>query len=129
MKVQTDKNGAKKYSSKSEDDEEEDDDDEVAAEELRLLTDSRDWEVARTIYSTIQLRGRVAIDKVDDTTSNLVMEFKNFDIAKLDIHKGHPDDKMNADIINRQADDDDEDDDDFEDEDKNDDKTHEGGLI
>lgn len=58
------------------------------------MINSENWPVARTIYSTLTIQGRVAVDKLDEHNSELVMQIKSFSISKLDFHKGHPDDLL-----------------------------------
>lgn len=79
----------KKRPSRSEDDEEDDDfedvDDKIVMKEL---TDSSKWPIARTIFTTLTLKGKILIEKISEKKSKLVMEIQDLGISKLDMHKG-----------------------------------------
>jgi len=94
------------------------------------MTDSSNWEVARTIYATLTFKGRIAIEKKNEHESQLIVQAESFDISKLDFHKGHPDDLLDPSKMKKQKDEDDFDEEDEDDDDKDDDdKTAEGGII
>ena len=72
------------------------------------------------------------IQRVSPTQSELQVKIDNFEISKLDFHKGHPDDQMDP-TVTSVVQDSDEDFDDEDDEEESsggaDDKTPEGGII
>jgi len=69
-------------------------DEQRRADYFKDMTNSFDWEVARTIYATLTVKGRIAIDKKSNEESELIVVMESFDISKLDFHKGHPDDLL-----------------------------------
>lgn len=78
-----------KRRSRSEDDDEEDDfEDDDDRTSMKELTDSSRWPIARTIFTTLTLKGKILIEKINDKKSKLVMEIQGLDISKLDMHKG-----------------------------------------
>lgn len=94
-------------------------------ESLQKLVNSKSWPIARTIYCSLTLKGRINIEKIQDTeVSRLKAGFGSFSISKLDFYKG----------MVEKTEQEPEDDSDFDDEDddggsSNDAKTMEGGLI
>ena len=111
----------------------EDDDEGVDYDTLEMITNSTDWTIARTVYGTMQLGGKIKIDNVNSTHSELSARFTNAALSKLDIHKGHPDDEIKIDQIDTKDEEFDEEDgdssDDDEDADFDDSRTAEGGII
>jgi len=63
----------KDFKQKQDDDEDLSDDSQLKLEHFKNMTNSIDWQIARSIYSTLTLKGRIAIDKVNDETSELIM--------------------------------------------------------
>jgi len=113
----------------------EDDDEEVMKNRafyFHKMTRTKDWEVVRTIYSSLALTGQIDLKRVSPTQSELSVKIDNFEISKLDFHKGHPDGQMEASAPSAGHDSDE----DFDDEDDEevsagsaDDRTPEGGII
>lgn len=78
-----------KRPSRSEDDEEDDDfEDDDGNVVMKELTDSSKWPIARTIFTTLTVKGKLLIEKISEEKSKLVMEIQGLDISKLDMHKG-----------------------------------------
>lgn len=93
---------------------------------VRNITNSEDWLIARTIYSSLQLKGRIAVEKLDENVSELVVQIEKVDFSKLDFHKGKPDEQLDASKVKDESEEDEED----SDSDVSDPtKTAEGGLI
>lgn len=111
----------------TEDDEEEE---EIDLDAVGALIDSTDWPTARTIYGTMTLKGKIAINKIGDKDSMLSMVTDSILLSKLDIHEGVPQDKT-ADNAEAEADNEDDDGDDSDDDEEDDDdtRTAEGGII
>jgi len=40
----------------------------------------------------LKIKGKIAIDKIEDDKSEFVANIQKIDFSKLDFHKGHPDD-------------------------------------
>mmetsp|Transcript_42032 Transcript_42032/g.64392 ORF Transcript_42032/g.64392 Transcript_42032/m.64392 type:complete len:215 (+) Transcript_42032:1110-1754(+) len=105
----------------------------TSREGVKKLANSTEWIIARTIYSTITVKGQVKIEKLENGNSELSAELVGVDFSKMDIYKGDTtrDDvppvprpyEENDEEFSEDADDDDDEDDD------DDDKTQEGGLI
>ena len=98
-------------------------------EEAENFANSDDWVVARTIYTSLTIYGKVQLEKEDADTSVLKASIDGFDLAKMDFFKGdHTGAAKNGDDAPK---DDQEDDEDEEEEDDDDDdtKTSEGALI
>lgn len=88
-----------------------------------LLIDSEDWPIARTIYASFTVKGRVTINNVAEGVSRLSLGIDSFLISKLDFFRG---------LVDQEGNKEEEDDDDFEDEDEvksSAGKTMEGMLI
>jgi hypothetical protein len=68
-------NRPKKVKSDEDDDEEEDDDtdSELKKEHFKNMTQTQDWLIARTIYATITVKGRIGIDTISDDESELIV--------------------------------------------------------
>ena len=129
MKVGSKGLGPKNFNKKSLSDDEDDEEEVVPDKLLRdEMINSDEWVVARTIYSTLTIQGRVAVDKIDDENSELVMQVQSFSVSKLDFHKGHPDDLLDKSTVKR-VEDEEEDFDEDDDSNDSDDKTSEGGII
>jgi hypothetical protein len=147
----------KKKSTASGDDEEDDDsaqedDDDIADHSLdsathdawlKNMTDSWHWEIARTIYTSLEVKGQIQIKDIGNGEQELLLAINKLDVAKLDFHRGSPQEHKVGREQNKNADeedfdeirpgksgDDDEDDDEEEEEDNDDDSlTPEGGFI
>ena len=150
----------KAIAAKSEDGEDDDsaeeDDDDIADDSLdsdthdawlKNMTDTWHWQIARTIYTSLEIKGQIEIKDIGNGEQQLLLAINKLDVAKLDFHKGSPqehkvgrektktdDDEEFDEIVpepNKPKDDDDDDDeDDDDDDDKGDDSlTSEGGLI
>lgn len=104
------------------------------------MTDTWHWEIARTIYTSLEIKGQIQIKDIGNGQQELLLAINKLDVAKLDFHRGSPhdhragrekssgDDEDFDEIVPEPKDDDDEDDD--EDEDNDDDSlTPEGGFI
>lgn len=94
---------------------------------LKQFIHSADWTVARTIYSTLQVQGRVVIEQ-GNGKSKLVAEITSIDVARMDSYIGDmtSDQAPKPAFSNSEEEDFDEDDDEEE---TLDSKTSEGGLI
>jgi hypothetical protein len=42
----------------------------------------------------LRLKGKIAIEKLSEESSELVVQIEKIDFSKLDFHKGHPDDQL-----------------------------------
>jgi len=88
----------------SEDDEEDDDsadDDDIADDSLdaathdawlKNMTDSWHWEIARTIYTSLEVKGQIQIKDLGNGEQELLLAINKLDVAKLDFHRGSPQD-------------------------------------
>mmetsp|Transcript_11074 Transcript_11074/g.18538 ORF Transcript_11074/g.18538 Transcript_11074/m.18538 type:complete len:310 (+) Transcript_11074:870-1799(+) len=55
---------------------------------LMEFIDSSDWEVARTIFTTLSFKGRVVIQKKGRGKNELLVEITGVEISKLDTYRG-----------------------------------------
>lgn len=53
-----------------------------------LISNSDDWAIARTIYASFTVKGKIGIEKISESVSRLSMGFADFSISKLDFYKG-----------------------------------------
>lgn len=70
----------------------EDEDDNRTDEEIKLIknayVNSESWTIARTIYTSLTIYGKVQLDQEKDDSSVFTLAFTGFDISKLDFYKG-----------------------------------------
>ena len=59
------------------------------------MTDSKDWMIARTIYTSLEVKGQIKISPLSDGQQELVVAIRKLDVAKLDFHRGSPDSHKN----------------------------------
>jgi hypothetical protein len=52
----------------------------------------------------LSLKGRIAIEKENESTSEFIVQIEKIDFSKLDFHKGHPDDQLDRMKITRVSD-------------------------
>jgi hypothetical protein len=125
----------KRYEKVSEDDEEEELDDEQSLSEKEIY--STHWPIARTIFSTMSVTGRIALEQQEDG-SELLLQISKIDVSKIDMFRGDAasDEYMNTPEAQKKVKQNDPDEDFDEDESESDDddeenagKTQEGGLI
>jgi len=119
----------------SEDENESEEEDLLGFETVEI--DSTNWQIARTIFSTMTVTGQVALDK-QQKSSLLLLEVSKMDISKLDMYRGDAasDEYMASPEAQKKVKENDPDEDFGESESDSDDedeadigKTQEGGLI
>lgn len=76
------------------------------------MKNSTDWEVARTIYSTLTLRSKIVIERFENGVAELMFKFTKAEFTRMDFVTGHPDDQLNQQIVKPVDEDEEEDDDD-----------------
>ena len=89
--------------------------------------DSESWTIARTVYTSLTLYGRILITNDENgeqpSSNTLIAEINGFDISKLDFYIGDHSNLQNNDDQNfkdlSEIDEDDDDEDDDDDNDKN----------
>lgn len=119
----------KKKGSSDDDDEEEQEEREkkLLKDNFVNMTDSSDWEIGRTVYSTFTIKGTFGIEKISEDTQELALNVESIQCTKLDFHKGHPDEHAAEAGASAEAEEEEED---FSGEDEPDESlTQEGGLL
>ena len=91
------------------------------------MTNSKDWKIARTIYLTLSLKGKVVLDNHGDGKQTLAAGITDLKVSKLDFHLGGPEDQKPHKFKDEDEDFDEEDSTSDDEEDPT--LTKEGGLI